>query len=557
MPRSHPASSLLLAPALALLLAACAAPSESAPLTARSDRSEFTASNAKLVDVPFRYSLSDRPAWQRELFLALEEAAAALDEAYWLQQHADAPRWYRESARNQDLERLFTYGGPWDRLDGGRPLLPEYGPRSPGRDFYPHDLTKQELEAHLAAHPGDREAFLSPYTVVRRKGPELIAVPYHEAFAEPVRRAAEAFRRAASAADDQDRELAAWLGGKALALESDSYFDNDVAWVKLGTPAIEVIAGPHEVYEDELWGVKASYQMVVGLVDPETTARLASYAALAPQMEPLLPWPGAAASSGRPITARLVALHDALRSGDALHSGYTFVATNLPNDPKVQENHGTRKLFFMTAMRARVEAIVRPVAAELLDPSQLPDVTAEGYLHGTALHEIAHALGPRTVVQEGRRVPINEALRDRHGALEECKATVAGFTTLPLLVEHGLVTPELQRQIFTTELAGIFRDVRLGEAHADASTIELNWYLEHGAVTVAENGRWHARIEEWPEAAQGARRGDPRDPGRGGLRGRRQVHRALRPLRRSHPCRRRARPGVAHRGVPRARRALN
>lgn len=482
-----------------LLFVACSSrPEERAGSTP--DLEALTASNAKLVDIPFRYTLADRPTWQQSVFGALEEASEALDEAYWMQQHLDAPRWYRESTAEPKLHRLFSYGGPWDRLNGNRPLLSKYGDRRPGRDFYPRDMTKQELEDHLVAHPDDRDSFLSLYTVVRRNGPYLISIPYHEAFAAPVRRAAAAFRRAGKAS--QDRQLAAWLEGKAQALEEDRYRDNDIAWVALEDPPIEVIAGPHEVYEDELWGVKASYQMVVGLVDAAATARLKTYAALAPQMESLLPWSGASRAPKKPITARLVALHDALRSGDALHSGYTFVATNLPNDPSIQQEHGTRKLFFMTAMAARVDAIIRPVAAQLLDPSQLADVTAEAYLHGTALHEIAHALGPKTVLQAGREIPINEALRDRHGALEECKATVAGFCTLPLLRERGLITDRLQRQIFTTELAGIFRDVRLGEAHADASTLALNWYLEQQAVTVSEDGRWTAHVDKWPEAAR-------------------------------------------------------
>lgn len=489
---------------LALLLgcvlsAACqSSPEDRAAATP--DRASLAASNAKLVDIPFRHTLSDRPPWQHAVFAALKEASEALDEAYWLQQHLDAPRWFAESASDPELRRLFTYGGAWDRLDANKPLLPKYGVRRPGRDFYPRDLTKEQLEQHLAAHPEDRASFLSPYTVVRRNGPYLISIPYHESFAAPVRRAASAFRRAAAAS--QDKPLASWLSGKANALEEDTYFDNDVAWVGLVDPPIEVIAGPHEVYEDEFWGVKAAYQMVVGLVDGKTTARLQDYVALAPQMESLLPWAGAAREGGKPITARLVALHDALRSGDALHSGYTFVATNLPNDPSIQKDHGTRKLFFMTAMAARVDAIIRPVAEQLLDPSQLVDVTADGYLHGTALHELAHAFGPKTVMQLGRAIPINEALRDRHGALEECKATVAGFCTLPLLIEKGLVTPELQRQILTTELAGIFRDVRLGEAHADASTLALNWYLEQGAVTVSEEGRWKVQLDKWPGAAR-------------------------------------------------------
>jgi hypothetical protein len=459
--------------------------------------------NSKLVDVPFRYTLSGLPPWQLEVLTALRQASDALDEAYWMQLHPDAPRWYREAQGDRTIARLFEFGGPWDRLNDFRPLRPEFGAHPIGRNLYPPDLGRDEFEKYLRAHPSDRETLLSPYTVVVRNGSALVGVPYHEAFASPVKRAADGFRRAAKAARKHDEAFGAWLAGKAEALESDRYMQNDIAWVALEGPPIEVVAGPHEVYEDELWGVKAAYQFAAGLVDPEATARFRQYIALGPEIARQLPWKGAVADADRPVTAHLVAVRDYLRSGDALHAGYTFVATNLPNDPVIQEKHGTRKLFFMTAMEARVNAIVRPVAAKLLDPSQLPDVTSEAYLHGTALHELAHAFGPKSVLRDGRAMPVNEALRDRHSALEECKATVAGLSALPLLVDKEIITRELQRRIYVTELAGIFRDVRLGEAHADASTIELNWHLEQGAVTVDADGRWRAELDKWPASIRG------------------------------------------------------
>lgn len=468
------------------------------PPPAQDDR--LAADNKRLIDVPLRFDLREQPEWLRAVVTALQDAGRAIDDAYWLQLDPRAAQWYDESANSPALRRLYSFGGPWNPLNENAPLQPGYGARPAGANLYPPDLDKVQLERYLVAHEDQRAALLDPYTVVRRDGDRLVAVPYHVAFAEPIQRAATALQRAADACADD--ALATWLRGRATALLNDRYEQNDGDWVRLERPPLEVIIGPHEVYQDALWGVKTAYQMAVGLVDQPTTERLHAYARLIGEMERQMPWDGAKSLPVRPLTARLVALHDLLRSGDALHSGYTFVATNLPNDPAIQKTVGTRKLFFMSAMQARVDAIIRPVASRLLDEEQLPFVSGESYLHGTALHEIAHALGPRSVRRGARELTINEALRERYGALEECKATVAGFTTLPLLVERGLISPELQRSIYITELAGIFRDVRLGEAHADASTIELNWHLEHGSVVALPNGRFRAVLEKFPDALE-------------------------------------------------------
>jgi hypothetical protein len=481
---------------LALIAARCQQPQTSAQIEA----APSLPSAARLVDVPFRASFDGIPDWQRELIAQLRHAAEIVDRLYWRQQHPQALAWWQALPERSIERRLFGFGGPWDRLDHDRPLLPQYGPKPAGRDFYPADLEKEQFEHYLAAHPEQRDQLTSPFSLVRREGTKLVAIPFHRAYAADLEELAGTLRRAAEVC--QDQPLASWLKGRAEALTTDQYFASDVAWVELGDVPLEIVIGPQEVYEDQLWGVKASYQMAVGLIERDVTARLAAYSKAAPQLERVLPWSGALEQGERPIAARLVAVIDLIRAGDALHSGYSFAATNLPNDPEIQQRHGTRKLFFMSGMKARIDAIIRPVAARLLAADQLPLLTAEGYLHGTALHELAHALGPKSATKQGETRPVNQWLRERSGALEECKATVAGFATIPWLREHQLISAELERQIYVTELGGIFRDVRLGEAHADASTIALNWYLEQQAVTVDQQGRWRVDLARFPAAVR-------------------------------------------------------
>lgn len=492
---THPSAWRLIVVPL-LLTGACAnrapEPSGTPPVTPAVDC---------LVDVPFTAPALERARWELELMAALAEAGAALDDAYWAQIDPRARGWLAAARSDRELSRRFEFGGPWDRFGTEAPLRAEYGPAPPGRNFYPAGIDRAALERYLLDHPAAREPLMSSLSVVRRNAGELVAIPFHIEFAEPLARAAEALRRAARVC--RHPPLAAWLRGRAQALLSDDYFASDVDWVGLEGNPIEVVIGPFEEDEDRIWGVKAAYQLVAGWVDHETTARLATYSALHRELESGLPWSGAAeAARGGSITARLVAVHDIMRFGDARHSGYTAVATNLPNDPRVQSAHGTRKLFFMPAMRARVGAVIAPIAARLIDPAQQPLITSEAYLHGTALHELAHAMGPKFVGEGASRSTVGQRLADRMGPIEECKATLAGLASIPLLRARGLITAEFEAQIYVTELAGILRDIRLGESHAQASLIALQWYRASGAVRIEPDGSYHAVLERWPAAVR-------------------------------------------------------
>ena len=80
------------------------------------------------------------------------------------------------------------------------------------------------------------------------------------------------------------------------------------------------------------------------------------------------------------------------RVGDLRH-GYQAVADNLPNDARVHEQKGSKKIFFKNFMDARVNYVILPLAQYMMLPEQAAKASAEGYLLGTIMHEMAHGLG--------------------------------------------------------------------------------------------------------------------------------------------------------------------
>src|SRR6202008_3648022 len=88
---------------------------------------------------------------------------------------------------------LRINGSRFDLIKNNQPFVGT-APWPPGRALYPADLTREELDRYVAAHPGEKAALYDPFTVVRRKGAALEAIPYHVAYKEWVDPAANALR---------------------------------------------------------------------------------------------------------------------------------------------------------------------------------------------------------------------------------------------------------------------------------------------------------------------------------------------------------------------------
>jgi len=189
------------------------------------------------------------------------------------------------------------------------------------------------------------------------------------------------------------------------------------------------------------------------------------------------------------------------RAGDLTH-GYQAVADNLPNDPRVHERKGSKKLFFKNFMDARVNYVVLPVARKLMVPEQAAKVSGEGYLQSTIMHEICHGLGPAYARTAAGKVDIREAIGPAFSGLEEAKADVTGMFALKWLVDHEALPKEKMEEYYTSYVGGIFRTVRFGtgEAHGQAEMMEFNYLSERGAIRRNAEGRYAVDYEKIPVA---------------------------------------------------------
>jgi hypothetical protein len=448
-------------------------------------------------------------AREEQTVLKLADACRLMDQLYWHQSDLGGLAMYRGTQADV-LVRLFQINGSrWDLVDQNAPFVGEE-PMPPGHELYSFGLKRQQIESYVAAHPEQKAAIYSPWTIVHstvtgtelRDVPDhLEAIPYHVAFAQWLQPMAEDLRAAARLSSDP--AFARYLNLRAAALLSDDYFASDVAWLELKNPKIDLIFAPYETTLDGLLGVKTSYGGSILIRDEAETRKLDVYQQNEAAMQQSLPIPSADKPSKEGHAMPMEVAEAPLRAGD-LHYGYQAVADNLPNDARIHAEKGSKKIFFRNFMDARVNNVILPIAAKLMSPDQAKIVTGNGYLTTVILHEISHGLGPTYAHVEGKQIDIREVIGPMFGGLEEAKADVTGIFLAKWLSDKKLMTAAELNMVYASYVAGIFRTLRFGtgEAHGRAEMMEFNYLLEHNALTQNAEGRYIIDFTVMPTAIQ-------------------------------------------------------
>ncbi|HEY3162072.1 MAG TPA: hypothetical protein VGJ78_24085 [Vicinamibacterales bacterium] len=448
---------------------------------------------ARFKPVKMPFNAAGLSARERQMVDQLVIALRQFESMYWRQSDPEGLALYKALEKiDTPLARntrhyLFINGSRWDLVNENEPFVGRQ-PLPPGHAMYPADVTRAKVDAYVAAHPDKKALVFDPYTMVHRKGDELAGTKYHDEFGAFLKPAADALRKAADLSDDP--AFAKFLRLRADALFTDDYFASDIAWVDLQNPKFDIIYAPYETYLDDLLGVKTSYGASILIRNDAESQKLALYQKWVPDIQDALPLAPADRPSVRGHVTPMEVMDAPYRSGDLRH-GYQAVADNLPNDPRIHEQKGTKKIFFKNFMDARVNEVILPLAARVMDPAQAKRASAEGYLATTVMHEICHGLGPAFARVKGKSVSIREAIGRSFSGLEEAKADVVGMYALKWLVDKGVLPKERLDEYYASELAGIFRTVRFGtgEAHGRAEMMEFNYYSEQGAIVKA-NGRY-------------------------------------------------------------------
>ena len=446
---------------------------------AQSDADGLSKLGATRMDVDTSYLSAE----EREVVGLLIQAANLMSEIYKRQNTPDYDKLRADVAAKNDpklLERFDAFFGPWDPIEEGKPFLG--GQAKPaGAGFYPADLTKDAFDKYLAERPDQKEALTSPYTVVQRQGDRLVAVPYSQAYKQWLEPAAKLLEQAA--AKTTNPSLKKFLSLRAKAFRTDDYFESELAWMDLKDTPIEVAIGPYEVYTDELYGRKTAFEAFVTLKDPKESQALDVYKGHLRDMEANLPVEERFKNFQRGFESP-IAVADQVHGGGDNVPGVQTVAFNLPNDERVREAKGAKKVILRNVLGAKYELILKPMASLVLVEGQAGNVTQRHMFLETLFHELSHSLGPGSITVGGRKTTVDQELKEIAGGFEEAKADVMGAYNVFHMMDKGVIPSAERSQMRATYVAGLFRAMRfgIGEAHGKGAAMQYRYLRDKGAI---------------------------------------------------------------------------
>lgn len=389
----------------------------------------------------------------------------------------------------QRLHYFMINKGPWSQLDDHERFIEGVPPRPPAANFYPEDITKDEFNTWLNSLAADEKERATGYfyTIRRDSNGKLKTVPYSEEYRELLEPAAKLLREAAALTSNAT--LKDFLNKRAAAFLSNDYYDSDVAWMDLDSP-IDLTIGPYETYEDELFGYKAAFEAYVTLRDDAETAKLKKFSAYLQELEDNLPIDAKYRNPKLGAASPIRVVNEVFSSGEG-NTGVQTAAFNLPNDERVVKEKGSKRIMLKNVQDAKFNKTLVPISRVVLTIAQQRNLSFDAFFTHILTHELMHGLGPHNITVNGEQTTVRKQLKELYSAIEEAKADITGLWALQYLIDKGVVPKSMQRTLYTTYLASMFRSVRFGinEAHGRGVAMQFNYLTDEGAIKYDESAR--------------------------------------------------------------------
>ena len=493
---------------LVLILGVRSLPLKAQKIGATPDLAQLEKMAGRFAPTPLRVDTSKLSSGDRQALVKLIGAARILDGVF-LEQMGDGnlalyARLQKDTTPLGKARRRYFWinKAPWSDLDEYKAFVPGVPPRKPlGANFYPGTMTKEAFESWAAQlSPQEQEQAKGFFTVIRwrenSKPPNnLLAIPYSQQYADDLTRVAELLREAAGLTDNAS--LKKFLNLRAEAFLSNDYYESDMAWMDLDAP-LDITIGPYETYNDELFGYKAAFEAYISLRDDEETAKLSIFTEHLQEIENHLPIGPEYRNPKLGAGAAIRVVDQIISAGDGAH-GVQAAAYNLPNDDRVVQQKGSKRVMLKNVQEAKFRSVLLPIARRRLSQAAMVDVSFEPFFTHILAHELMHGLGPHQIRVQGHESTPREELKELYSAIEEPKADVTGLFALQYMMDHaqgmglGKALPSdeaAQRQLYTTYLASAFRTLRFGlnDAHGKGMAIQFNYFLDQGAFVEHADG---------------------------------------------------------------------
>jgi len=449
---------------------------------------------ARFAPTDITADLSKLSPSDRRVLAKLIEASKVLDALFLRQVWSGNEAMLLDLARDQSsdararLHYFLVNKGPWSRLDHDSPFVTGAPPKPEGANFYPEGASKSELERWIAGLPqAERARATGFFTVIRRGATGALSiVPYNVEYQNELSRAAALLREAADLTTEPSLKM--FLAKRANAFLSNDYYDSDIAWMEL-KGSIDPTIGPYEVYEDALFNYKAAFESFITIQDEAESAKLQKFAGELQDIEDHLPLDPKYRNPKIGALAPIVVVNEIFAAGDA-NRGVQTAAFNLPNDERVTEEKGTKRVMLKNVQDAKFAKTLVPISKTVLASADQRNVAFDAFFTHIVVHELMHGLGPHNISVGGRQTTVRQELKETYSYIEEAKADISALFALQYLIDKGMMPKSLEQTLYTTYLASAFRSIRFGlnEAHGRGIAVQLNSLLDAGAFVSRSDG---------------------------------------------------------------------
>jgi len=488
---------------------ACRAPQDTSthvqqttPSSTDSDVQRLEAMARRFAPADLTADISALPETERKALAKIVEASKVFDTLFLRQVWAGNETMLLDLVEDQSplgrarLHYFLINKGPWSRLDHNEPFVPGAPPKPEQGNFYPAGSTKADVEAWLKTLPdAERRRAQGFFTTIRRgTDGKFTLLPYSLEYQGEIAHVAALLREAAGLTAQPT--LKAYLEKRAAALISNDYYDSDVAWMELDA-SIEPTIGPYEVYEDEWFNYKAAFESFIALRDDAETQKLARFSGELQEIENNLPIDPRLRNPKLGALAPIRVVNTVFSSGDG-NRGVQTAAYNLPNDERVTAEKGSKRVMLKNSQEAKFKLVLQPISKVALSTADQANVRFDAFFTHILMHELMHGLGPHNITVNGRATTVRQEMKELSSVVEEAKADVSGLFALQFLVDRGKLDKTYQQTMYTTYLASMFRSIRFGltEAHGRGVALQLNYFLDHGGVKVAQDGTFTVDAEK-------------------------------------------------------------
>jgi hypothetical protein len=474
----------------------------------------------RFASTPLRVDTSNLSSGDRQALVKLVQAARILDQIYMKQLWSGNLDLYARLRKDTTplgrarLHYFWLNKGPWSDIDEFKAFVPGVPPRKlSGANFYPADMSKEDFERWVATLPANEQERAKGFFAVLRwqdkKAGVLTIVPYNDEYKDELSRASVLLREAADLTENAS--LKRFLSTRADAFLSNDYYESDWAWMDLDAP-LDITIGPYETYTDEMFGYKAAFEAYVSLRDDEETAKLSAFTQHLQEIEDNLPIDPKYRNPKLGAAAPIRVVDEIISAGDGAR-GVRTAAYNLPNDERVVQQKGSKRVMLKNVQEAKFHSVLLPIAMRTLTKSAMIDVSFSSFFTHILAHELMHGLGPHQIVVDGRDTTPRAELKELYSAIEEAKADVTGLFALQYMMDHasemklGNALPSdeaAQRQLYTTFLASAFRSLRFGlnDAHGKGMAVQFNYLLDRGAFVEHGDGTFGVDMAKIKGAVQ-------------------------------------------------------